>query len=228
LGLGDGKKADFEVVGHAAAAFAAAVREIAYVIDPSIEIKLEFESGTDGSLDLKAVLKLITTKKGAKATLYSIVVAVGGAFYHHLPGDLRTYGVSKIIDTFIVPEQRKELSDAEIDRIAKRLHEISQGKIAKEPLAQVYKELERDPVIETVGTVTKPDTKPPSPVPRSEFPARAGIITPIDTGDKKRTKKSVERLVLVRATLVNSPQRHWRFLSALGELGYQMSPEVLK
>ena len=48
LELEPGKKADFEVVGRAAAAFAEAVKEIAYLLEPGLEIKLEFDSGKEG------------------------------------------------------------------------------------------------------------------------------------------------------------------------------------
>jgi hypothetical protein len=57
LGLKPGEKADFEVVGLAAAAFAEAVKEIAYILEPGTEVRLEFESGLEGSLKLKALLK---------------------------------------------------------------------------------------------------------------------------------------------------------------------------
>jgi len=50
LGLKPGERADFEVVGRAAASFAEAVREISYILEPDHEVRLEFDSGTEGSL----------------------------------------------------------------------------------------------------------------------------------------------------------------------------------
>jgi hypothetical protein len=50
LGLKKGEKADFKIVGLAAAAFAEAVKEIAFILEPGLQVKLEFESGLEGSL----------------------------------------------------------------------------------------------------------------------------------------------------------------------------------
>ena len=41
------QKADLEVVARAALAFDAAIKELAYIIDPGMEIKVELESGTE-------------------------------------------------------------------------------------------------------------------------------------------------------------------------------------
>jgi hypothetical protein len=48
LGLKPDERADFEVVGRAAASFAEAVREISYILEPDLEVRLEFDSGTRG------------------------------------------------------------------------------------------------------------------------------------------------------------------------------------
>jgi hypothetical protein len=63
LDLKPGQKADFEVVGRTAAAFAEAVKEIAFIIEPGMEVKLEFDSGTEGSLSLNALLKNANTRR---------------------------------------------------------------------------------------------------------------------------------------------------------------------
>jgi hypothetical protein len=101
------------------------------------------------------------------------------------------------------------------------------GRIAKEPIRQVYKEIDRDTAIEAVGTITKPDTKPPAPVPREEFPVRAGVVQAIETEPKKRQKTTIERLTLTRPVLVEA-DRVWRFTSPLGEQSYVIDPKVQK
>jgi hypothetical protein len=72
LGLKPGEKADFEVVGLAAAAFAEAVKEIAYILEPATEVRLEFESGLEGSLELKAILRKLGSRE-ARGVLIGIV-----------------------------------------------------------------------------------------------------------------------------------------------------------
>jgi hypothetical protein len=219
IGLEPDTKADFEVVGRAAAAFADVVREIAYILEPGLEIKLEFDSGTEGSLSLNALLKS-TTPTDRRAALIAIAMVVGGWFVQ----DLRTYGVGKFMDAYLTPEQKKELSDADVDRIAKRLKDVMDGKIAKEPVQQVYRELERDKAIKSVGTVTKPGTKPDNPVPREQFQTIAGVLPSIQTTPKKRKKTSRERLTLISPVLLLGT-RHWRFRSSAGEFGYTIEDE---
>jgi hypothetical protein len=219
LDLEPNRKADFEVVGRVAAAFAETVKEVAYIIAPDLEVKLEFESGEPGSLKLNAILK-DAKKKGKKATLIIIILTVAGWFFQ----DLRTYGVSKFLDSYLPAEQKKQLSDDDIDRIAKRLKDVMDGKIAKEPAQEVYRELERDSAIKSVGTTPSKDTRPVQPVPRIEFPIRAGIVPQIETTPKKRTKHTTERLTLISPVLLES-NRIWRFHSPAGEFGYVVKDE---
>jgi hypothetical protein len=217
IGLEPGAKADFEVVGRAAAAFADVVKEIAYILEPGLEVKLEFDSGTEGSLSLNAILKSHSDKRGA---LIAIAMVVGGWFVQ----DLRTYGVAKFMGAYLMPEQKKALSDDDIDRIAKRLKNVMDGKIAKESVQQVYRELERDKAIKSVGTVSKPGTKPANPVPREQFQTVAGNLPSVETTPKKRKKTSRERLTLISPVLIEG-KRHWKFRSGVGEFGYAIEDE---
>src|SRR5436305_14673800 len=74
LDLEPGTKADFEVVGRSAAAFAETVKEIAYLLEPGLEIKLEFDSSKPGSLKLNAILKGLKARD--RSVLITIAVAV--------------------------------------------------------------------------------------------------------------------------------------------------------
>ena len=181
LGLKKGEKADFEVVGLAAAAFAESVKEIAFILEPGLQVKLEFESGLEGSLKLEAVLKSLKTTDGRRGVLVGIVSAVGLM----LINDLRQYGVGKMLDKYLMPEQRQSLSDEDIERIAKAVTGIHEGKIAKAPVKEMYRQLERDGAIESVGSIAKPGAKPIDPIPRSEFAIRAGVAHRIDDSPKE-------------------------------------------
>jgi hypothetical protein len=220
LGLKDGQKADFEVVGLAAAAFAEAVKEISYILEPGLDIRLEFDSGTEGSLKLKAIIKSLKTPEARRAALVSVVGTIGLM----LVNDVRGYGVGKLLDQYLAPEQRKELSNEDIDRIAKAVIDINNGKIAKAPVQQLYRQLERDKNIESVGAITKSDDKPIQPVPRSSFPEKAGISITVETSTKTRTVPSTERLTLISPVLLPT-DRVWRFSSPLGEFGYFVKDE---
>lgn len=130
VGLKEGEKADFEVVGLAAAAFAEAVKEISYILDPSLDIRIEFDSGTEGSLKLKAIVKTFRSKEGRRAALVTLVSTVGMM----LVADLRGYGTGKLLDKFLDTEQRQQLSEDDIQRIAKAIVDIKEGRVAKEPV----------------------------------------------------------------------------------------------
>lgn len=220
LGLKEGQKADFEVVGLSAAAFAEAVKEISYILEPGLEVRLEFDSGTEGSLKLKAIIKSLNTPEGRRTALVSIIATIGLT----LINDVRGYGVGKLLDDFLGSEQRKELSDEDITRIARAVIDINKGKIAKAPVQELYKQLERDTNIESVGAITKPDDKPIQPIPRSAFLEKAGIAPLEETSTKSRTIQSTERLTLVSPVLLPT-ERVWRFRSPIGEFGYFIKDE---
>jgi hypothetical protein len=156
LGLKAGQRADFEVVGLSAAAFAETVKEIAFILEPGLEVRLEFDSGTEGSLKLKAIIKSLTTPESRRKALVTIVTTIGLT----LVNDVRGYGVGKFLDHFLAPEQRKELSEEDVARVARAVIDINEGKIAKAPVQTMYKQLERDTNIESVGATTRPDDKP--------------------------------------------------------------------
>jgi hypothetical protein len=218
IGLKDGQRADFEVVGLAAAAFAEAVRDIAYILEPGLDVRLEFESGETGSLKLKAVLRSLQSTGAKRAALIAILSTVGGV----LMADLRTYGVGKFLDRYLIPEQRLQLSDGDIERIAKAVKDVNDGKIAKTPVQEMYRQLDRDDAIESVGSIAKPDAKPIEPVPRSAFPSRAGLAPSTELNPKSRRRVAKELLTLISPVFLKT-DRVWRFKSALGEHSYHIA-----
>ncbi|MGJ4905330.1 hypothetical protein ACQR0V_27440 [Bradyrhizobium sp. HKCCYLS2058] len=221
LDLKPGQKPDLEVVGLAAAAFSEAIKEIAYVLDPGLEVRLEFDSGTEGSLSLNAVLKVLKSRDGQRGTLLGIVIGISMAFV----GDVRQWGSTRLLDYYFPKEEHTQLDASDIARIASACQKVSEGKIASDPIRRVYKELDRDDVITSVGTITKPKTKPPAPVPHSEFQIRAGVIERVETSPRTRKAYSTERLTLVSPVLLSKVHRVWRFMSPFGEFGYLMEDE---
>lgn len=83
LDLEPGQVADLEVVARASLAFAAAVKDLAYVIDPSLELRIELASGTEGSLSLNSLLKSIRGKEGEAITLAAIALVILNWFAGH-------------------------------------------------------------------------------------------------------------------------------------------------
>lgn len=222
LEIKEGEKPDFEVVGLTAAAFAEAVKEIAYILDPGMDVRLEFDSTTKASLSLNAVFKTLRTRDGQIGTLVGVIAGTSIAFI----GDARQWTVGKVLDKMVATETRQSLTEDDIKRIEQACNRVSDGKIAKEPIRKVYKQLGRDPVIQSVGVTNKPDIKPVSPVPQSDFPKRAGVVQPVQTSPKDRTAPSIERLTLVSPVLLAATNRVWHFLSPHGEFSYYVKDDV--
>jgi hypothetical protein len=129
------------------------------------------------------------------------------------------------IGCFLRTRAAAEVSDEDVERIAKAVIDINNGKIAKAPLQQLFRQLDRDPNIDSVGAITKPNDKPSNPIPRSEFPSRAGIVPAIQATPRSRATQSTERLTLIRPVLLDT-DRPWRFESPLGELPYRMDDKA--
>ena len=218
IGLKEGEKADFEIVGLAAAAFAEAVKEISYILEPALEVRLEFESGETGSVKLKALLRSVKSKETRRGVLVGVLSTVGVALMH----DVRTYGVGKVLDRYLLPDQRQQLSDEDIQRIAKAVRGVDEGKIAKRPMQEMYRQLDRDESVETVGPVAKPDAKPIHPVPRSEFQIRAGLEPRTDDDPKSRSTITKELLTLISPVFLHA-DRVWRFRNMSGEHSYHIA-----
>jgi hypothetical protein len=221
LQLERGKKADFEIVGRTATAFAEAVKEIAYILEPGIDVRLEFDSGTEGSLSLNAIVKSLGTSKDRRTALIAVIAAVAST----LASDIVSYGVGKFLDQFFTQEQRGELSDDDVKRIARAVKDTLDGKVAKEPVREIFRQVERDEAIKSIGATPAPDTKPLRPIPRSDFPERAGIVQRIETSPRTRKSPTRERLTLISPVLLRS-DRIWRFRSMLGEFGYHIKDQA--
>jgi len=216
LDLEQGQKADLEVVSRVAIALSEAIREVAYVLDPSIEIRIEFVSGTEGSLSLNNVLRTIADKATDPETLRTIVVVV--VLWFAKEG--ASYGFQKGMDLVVgsAPITQK-LSEDDIAKIADRVKFVIDGGVAKQQVEQVYRELERDTAIKGVGATPLPSKRPDSIVPREEFSTRSGDINgSVEVLPDRRERVSEEVLTLISPVLLPGSRR-WRFSSREGEFG---------
>jgi len=223
LELEEGQNADLVVIARTSLAFAEAVREIAYIIDPSLEITIDFASGTPGSLSLNTIIKNIKKTKVPNATLKTIAFVVLG----WLGNDLRAYGVGKFMDELVFPiEQRQGLSDSEIRRIAQALQNTLDEKIAKSPVQKIYREVERDTAIKGIGATLTPGLRPKDIVPRLQFQERSGL-SPVSEEEQpqKRIRTTIERITLISPVLLPR-NRSWKFyLPQIGEFGAKIRDE---
>lgn len=221
LDLEPGQKADLEVVSLASIAFAAAIKELAFVLDPSLEIRIELASGTEGSLSLNSLVRSV---KGAVSpeTLRTIIVVTTLWFVK----ETGTWAYDKILDHVtehpVVAEHT--LTKAEIKNIADEVVKAMKGRVGQSQVQRVYKELERDPVVKGVGIPRVPGTRPTDIVPRSEFHSRAGTGTITETVVQKRIQNVEETVTLISPVLV-AKNRRWKFHGPRGEFGAAVHDE---
>jgi hypothetical protein len=210
LDLDPGEKADLEVVAKASLAFAAAIKELAYLLDPSIEIKIELTSGTEGSLSLNSVLKAIKDASDQPVTLKALAITSILWF----GGQIATHEVQKWLDAEIGPSPT--MSDADAAKVADMVTKAMEKKIAQRQVQQVYRELAKDPHIKGVGATLKPATKPTVIVPRSQFAERSGGTQIEEVIVTKRERTTEEHVTLIKPVLLKA-HRRWRFSYRHGE-----------
>jgi len=213
IDLEPGDVADLEVVARASLAFAAAVKDLAYVVDPSLDIRIELLSGTEGSLDLNAILRNLKSKAGETFTLAAIVGAVMGWF-----GDeVRHYGFEKLM-AHITGEDHQGFTQEQQKELEEMLAKSRDGKVAEQHVQRIYQELDRDPKIKGVGATPDRGVKPSVIVPRSEFHARAGRAAPREETISRRVRLEDVQVLLISPVLLPG-NRRWKLKSAQGEFG---------
>lgn len=213
LDLEEGFKPDLATVARAALAFDAAIKEIAFVLDPSLDIRLELESGTEGSLKLNSLMKSIKDGVTDKRVLKAVAFAIACWFVN----DVRAYFSEQLIESVIKKETNEVLTDEEISRIAEEVVKALKGKVGEKQVQKVFEELQRDEAIRGVGVTTIPDNKPSEIVPRAEFRSRSASEV-VQEVQQIRTRVSNETVTLISPVLLAS-NRRWRFFSNNLEFG---------
>ena len=120
LELEPGTKADLEVVARASLAFASAVREIAFVLDPSLSMRVELVSGTEGSLSLNSLLRFFGKEDAtARQNVKIIALSMVGFF------TVQTieFGYQQFLSYLTAQGGQTELSRAQINEMAEKAAE---------------------------------------------------------------------------------------------------------
>jgi hypothetical protein len=235
LDLKPGEAADLDVVAKAALQWSAALKEIAFIVDPSCELRIELESGTAGSLSLNAKLRAIgpaikTAAGNAMAaagqmkaiatdpqTVRTVVISV--AIWAAMNG--AEYAFGRLLDYMTgadAPPEAAALSDEDKADIARRVVEALRNESATKPVRSMYRELERDTAIVGAGITARPGKRPEHVVPRERFSEMAAQPEPQVQEADKRTVPERMRVRLVRAILERGDKR-WGFRGPYGEFG---------
>ena len=228
LDLEDGVAPDFDVALKAALAWSAAIKEIAYVVDPTVLIRIEFEGTYEGSLGFNAKLRAVAARgrdaaagigRAASDPVVIRTAIVSATIWAMM--NLAEYTFSRVMDHLTgadAPSAVQGLSDEDKEDIAKRVLDGLRNDAARQPVRAMYRELERDPAVIGVGVTTRPDQRPADVVPRSAFPTMAGRDTIRTQTMERRVVPERLRVVLVKPVLERGDRR-WGFKGPTGEFG---------
>ena len=211
--LAEGHTADAEVIARASLAFIAGVRELAYVLDPSLKVGVGIKGHADGSLweDLLLLVDKAQAEASARPKRYSLALAALAWIMSPPAERVRDIAWQPILD--------KYLPDATADEIdeAKRIIKVAEnGKVAVREKQQFYREVGRDTGI--TGVAANIERKRPTwIVPRSDFPSYSGQSPVIQSG-LDRTTVGPMRVIILSPVLEVGPRR-WKFATAQGEFG---------
>lgn len=220
LELEPGQIADLEVVAKASLAFAAAIKEIAYHLDPLLEVRVELDSSTKGSLSINARIKGFKAKYLNRNVILGVAVVV----LIYFKDEIRDHVVDKALDEIIPGFSDEKFSPAEKKEIGEIMDEALKKNLGRRETSQVYRELERDKAVKGVGVTTVPATKPKDIVPRSEFRRRSGDAPPVETEVRKRHSEPRATVTLIKPVLEHS-RRSWRLKISDDEFGAIMEDD---
>jgi hypothetical protein len=217
IDLEEGRRANLESVARAAVAFAAAVRETAFVLDPSMSVRVELVDSTEGSVSLNALIRslglgdIITKKRLIALCVTSI------AWFTHETG---RWTFDEVLHFITGTHYSSHLSQDDKEEIAKRVAELLEHGPAQPRVEQVYHELETDDAVRGVGATDKLGEKPPAAniVPRTEFARRSGSFVGViqTTEIVRQTRRSHERVRLIRPVLEQRGRGAWQFSGTPG------------
>lgn len=219
--LEDGLVADLETVANAAILWSRIIKETAFIIDPTMELRVELASGTKGSLSLNSLLKVLgKTKKDRRKVIIAVLLAVSGFFANETGSFFYQKWLAENFSGQTQSTQDDQLSAQDIIEIREIIEKNNVHKIAKSERQAFFKVVNSDPAIVGVGITRGPGERPTSIVPRREFQFYSGeaettlnTIEEFTADGSQREKEETIKLTLVSPVLLAKP-RSWRFQSS--------------
>lgn len=211
--LEDDHTANAEVIARASLAFIAGVKELAYVLDPSLKVQIGIRGHADGSLweDLLLLGDKAKTEYKTRPARYGLALAALAWILSPPAERYRDIQWQPILDKYLPEATDEDVAEA------KRLIAIAEsGKVAVREKQQFYREVGRDTGISGVSANISRD-EPSWIVPRADFPAYSGQ-SPILESDLDRTTVGPMRVIILSPVLEVS-NRRWKFATAQGEFG---------
>ena len=203
FGLNDGRKADLEVISKASIEWVNSVRHATQMIDPSVNIKVEFINAHEASLSLNTILdwgedqlekiqhpRLLATAVGL--ALFLIVDA--GPAYEYWFGE----------------PDKLELSDEDREILDDLLAKISDSEELRKTNRKFFATVAQDPAVSSVGICERPHAEPVFSVPSSRFAERSGLWETDNEPETRPVEREAD--VVLETPQLYETDRRWRFL----------------
>lgn len=217
FGLGEGEAASLEVIAEAAIAYVGAIREMAKVVDPSLEVSVDIIDGDRSSLWLNTLTaieqKLDLLHQGGEQFPRLWALARGLAvIVVATPISVTAEDVWRDIahdNPAVVARLSPEDRQALIEDFKKALKE----NVARPQKKQFFRSAERDTAIKSVGVASTPSQKPDVLVHRDQFANYLSVGTTEELTDNSRKRVETWEVTLISPVLENT-ERSWRFIRA--------------
>ncbi|WP_372574421.1 hypothetical protein [Ruegeria jejuensis] len=206
FGLHEGKNADLEIISRAAIEWVNSIRHSAKMIDPSLDIRVEFVNAHEGSLSINTILdwgeaQLERLEKIKHPRLAKLAVALA-IFLMIDAGPASDYWFGSPDELELSQEDRKLLNNF--------LEEISRSEELKNSNRNFFNVISNDKAVSFVGVCEAPGSPPAYSVPSSQFGERSGLWEQ-EADPNERFAERVSDVVLETPDLSNE-DRKWRFL----------------
>ncbi len=211
--LENGRTADAEVIARASLAFIAGVKELTYVLDPSVRVSVGIQGYTEGSLweDLLLIIDRVNKEYRARPTRYGLALAAL-VWIMSPPFDrARDIIWQPFLDKYL-----PNASDEDIAEAKALIERAQSSSIAAREKQQFYREVGRDTAISGVGANI--ERSPPALIiGRSDFAIYSGQSTVLDSSLDRTTIGQLR--VTILSPVLEVSGRRWKFATAQGEFG---------
>lgn len=201
---------DAVVVSQATIAFANGVKELAYLLDPTLDFKFAIRPSAEGSYWQNTYLRA-REEYEKRRRLYQLAIASMIWFVQPPLERIREELWKPFLDKYLpeVPAEKREEEARAIDR-------VTASPVAEKERQAAFRALDRDTAI--VGTgVNIERVRPPLIVPQADFARYSGREESVST-ELDRTTVGPLHVVLISPVL-DVGNRRWKFATAQGEFG---------
>jgi hypothetical protein len=208
--VAEGQSPDLEVIANASIAWSRLVKEIGSVVDPSLELRVEFLSGTIGSRSINSIVRAVQKVAIENPWTVGPLLTIAGVFLIAPVNHVADHAWEEVYRWFGHADQ-VSLDDASIDRVAARVGQMERNQRAVELRNEVFRQSQLDPIIEGLGTTPLAERKPAIIVPRSEFSVRSGVDKTVIESVERRVDWKYDYPVVIIRSYSKGEERRWRF-----------------